>query len=230
MMKKKAFSTLCVAAIAAVSMCVGAFAAGGLQQIKAYINRDITIKLDGQVKTMADEQGARVYPISYDGTTYVPIRAVSSMLGIDVAWDQASYSVLLGKTGTAKDFIETFEPYSKKGGCTDYQISDSRRETIAGKQYDHYINFYGYSVDNRLYYDLGGDYKTLSFDAYFASTHDDPATIYVYGDNDTLLATYDIVGSNLPTSYSVDVRGVQQLVIKAEIHTYDLYLFNATIE
>ncbi len=104
-MKKKAFSTLCVAAIAAVSMCVGAFAAGGLQQIKAYINRDITIKLDGQVKTMADEQGARVYPISYDGTTYVPIRAVSSMLGIDVAWDQASYSVLLGKTGTAKDFI-----------------------------------------------------------------------------------------------------------------------------
>lgn len=229
-MKKKAFSTLCVAAIAAVSMCVGAFAAGGLQQIKAYINRDITIKLDGQVKTMADEQGARVYPISYDGTTYVPIRAVSSMLGIDVAWDQASYSVLLGKTGTAKDFIETFEPYSKKGGCTDYQISDSRRETIAGKQYDHYISFYGYSVDNRLYYDLGGDYKTLSFDAYFDSTYDDPATIYVYGDNDTLLATYDIVGSNLPTSYSVDVRGVQQLVIKAEIHGALLYLFNATIE
>ena len=85
-MKKKAFSTLCVAAIAAVSMCVGAFAAGGLQQIKAYINRDITIKLDGQVKTMADEQGARVYPISYDGTTYVPIRAVSSMLGIAGLW------------------------------------------------------------------------------------------------------------------------------------------------
>ena len=228
-MKKKAFSTLCVAAIAAVSMCVGAFAAGGLQQIKAYINRDITIKLDGQVKTMADEQGARVYPISYDGTTYVPIRAVSSMLGIDVAWDQASYSVLLGKTGAAKDFIETFEPYSNKGNSAHYQLSDSRRKTIAGKQYDHYISFYG-SSDNGLYYDLGGDYKTLSFDAYFASTDDDPATIYVYGDNDTLLATYDIVGSNLPTSYSVDVRGVQQLVIKANMYSYSLYLFNATIE
>lgn len=225
-MKKKAFSTLCVAAIAAVSMCVGAFAAGGLQQIKAYINRDITIKLDGQVKTMADEQGARVYPISYDGTTYVPIRAVSSMLGIDVAWDQASYSVLLGKTGTAKDFIEEFEPYSENDFGY-YKISDNRTETIAGKQYDHYAVTYGSS--SKMYFDLEGNYETLSFQLYYNSNYtDDPETLFIYGDNDTLLAKCDVIGSNLPKTFNVDVRGVQQLVIKGS--TSWIYLFNATIE
>jgi len=40
--------------------------------------------------------GNPVYPIIYNGTTYLPIRAVSNMLDIPVAWDATTKTVILG--------------------------------------------------------------------------------------------------------------------------------------
>ena len=65
--------------------------------IQATIATNITVKLDGEVQNMRDANGQVVYPISYQGTTYLPVRAVSNMLGLPVDWDSETNTVILGK-------------------------------------------------------------------------------------------------------------------------------------
>ncbi|MBQ9914965.1 MAG: hypothetical protein IJO50_02345 [Clostridia bacterium] len=89
-----------LALVILVSFCAGAVATGNLEEIKAFLNYGITVKLDGQEQIMYDAQGTRVYPITYNGTTYVPIRAVSNMLDVDVNWDGENNTVLLGEIPT----------------------------------------------------------------------------------------------------------------------------------
>lgn len=225
-MKKSRLMTVCIALVLCVVLCVSALAVN-LQQISAYLNYDIAIKLDGQEQLMYDANGTRVYPISYEGTTYVPIRAVSNMLGIDVNWDQASYSVLLGKTGEAKDFIVDLEPYYISGFYRS-TVEDENPRTIAGKEYTDYIRQNSYSTSACVRYDLGGKYTTLTFKLY----SDDGSAgsvknIRVYGDNDTLLEDFDLVVADLPQTCTVDVTGVTQLSITG---SYDYYIIDATIE
>lgn len=57
----------------------------------------LTITMDGAAKTFKDGSGKDVFPFIYDGTTYLPVRAVCDMVGIPVSWDANSKTILLGK-------------------------------------------------------------------------------------------------------------------------------------
>lgn len=93
---KKIYALL-LCAVMLISFCAGTLAAGNLEEIKAFLNHGITVKYNGEVKEITDATGARTAPITYNGTTYVPIRSVSNLLGVDVGWDAANNTVLLGE-------------------------------------------------------------------------------------------------------------------------------------
>lgn len=233
-MKKQLIKGTAAALVVASSMALGAVGASYLQEINAYINYGITVKYDGQEQHMYDANGQRVYPISYNGTTYVPIRAVGNMMGINVAWDGTNNTVLLGKTGMAIDFIETIQPYSVKNpaGYTGYvkhiTSKDYASLEIAGNVYDHYIEI----ADGKglgCFYDLSGKYEQLTFKVY--SEHD--ITIGVYGDNEELLQKITAKANSLPAEYKIDVSEVQQLSILTISDTSKfkkVYILDATIE
>lgn len=61
----------------------------------------IKISLNGQTVTAKTASGATVEPFSIDGTTYLPVRGVASILGVDVGWDQKTKTVLLTTEGSA---------------------------------------------------------------------------------------------------------------------------------
>lgn len=138
MMRKKLLMTGLISAVSVVSMSVGAFAASNLEQISAYLNKGISIKLQGQAWQAKDEDGNVQYPITYNGSTYVPLRAAGEALGIKVGWDAATETVLLGEapaagtpieagTYTAGDF--TFKDVSVKKG--DYGVDIAAEATVA---------------------------------------------------------------------------------------------------
>ncbi|WP_171650013.1 stalk domain-containing protein [Paenibacillus foliorum] len=76
---------------------VGVYAGTNLQEIKAYLNGDITFKLNGADWYPLDENGQKVQPITYNGSTYVPLRAVSSAFNAPIDYDADTNSVILGK-------------------------------------------------------------------------------------------------------------------------------------
>ena len=68
--------------------------------------RDIKINLNGEMITPTDVAGNSVEPFIIDGTTYLPVRAVSNALGLTVGWDNATSTVSLsGGAGLSPNAI-----------------------------------------------------------------------------------------------------------------------------
>ena len=64
----------------------------------AYLRQDVTVELNREKLSFTDEQGAVVYPITYNGSTYLPIRAISGLMGEPIEWNNAAKTVYIGKT------------------------------------------------------------------------------------------------------------------------------------
>ena len=56
---------------------------------------DIKVTLDGKAITPKDVNGNAIEPFIIDGTTYLPVRGISSALGLGVDWDQNTHTVKL---------------------------------------------------------------------------------------------------------------------------------------
>ncbi|MNH98723.1 hypothetical protein D3C73_514690 [compost metagenome] len=102
-MRKKLLITTVGALILVSGISIGAFASSGLQEIKAFLNGDLKVRVNGEVAQLNDANGKAVSPITYNGTTYLPVRAVAEALDVAVAYDAAAGEVILGERleGTA---------------------------------------------------------------------------------------------------------------------------------
>lgn len=95
-MKKqwKGFVAGFVVATLMLSLAGSALAATVTKQLTAYYN-NIKISLNGSEVVPKDVKGNPVDPFIVDGTTYLPIRAIASALGLDVDWDGTTKTVVL---------------------------------------------------------------------------------------------------------------------------------------
>lgn len=85
---KKKLTVLLAGVIALTSFTVGAVSKGLIEKIEAEIRGDFTVVIDGKTQTFRDVNGNVVEPILYDGTTYLPIRAIGEIMGKTVYWYQ----------------------------------------------------------------------------------------------------------------------------------------------
>jgi hypothetical protein len=92
----KKFIPLIAAIALFFGISIGAFAASNLEQITAYINHDLKLSLKGQSWQPMDEDGSALSPITYNGSTYLPARAIGEAFGVQIGWDEATQTVLLG--------------------------------------------------------------------------------------------------------------------------------------
>ncbi|MBR5307538.1 MAG: PepSY domain-containing protein [Clostridia bacterium] len=84
MKKKTAFILALATFVVGVGATVGASAA--IKEIKAQLRPDFTVKIEGEVAKFKNADGETVYPILYEGTTYLPIRAIGEIMGKTVFW------------------------------------------------------------------------------------------------------------------------------------------------
>lgn len=81
--------------------------------------QDIKISLDGVVLDLRDAKGNTVEPFKFGGTNYVPARALAEALGLTVAWDGATSTVVLAHPKpTVTQPVDTDLPASS-GGSTE---------------------------------------------------------------------------------------------------------------
>ena len=77
-------------------------AASVYKNITARQNTAMTVKVDGAALTMKDDDGDSLYPLTYDGNTYLPAEQLASAVGYNLTADDNSVSL------TRKNTVSTF--------------------------------------------------------------------------------------------------------------------------
>lgn len=236
MKKKKFVSAVALTLALLCAFTLGANASGTLQEIKAYLNSGITVKMDGVEQVLKDANGTRIFPITYNGSTYLPVRAVSDMLGVGVDWDQATQSVLLGKQASGVDLIDTYDIYYKQVKFTEFgqvRTSEGKTEDIAGITYSNWIyldaSYWNGNpmVTNSISYNLLGRHETLTFSCY--STLD--TTLKILGDDGLELGEYSITGGAAPKTFTVPLFHTNELKIQVDTtRTTQLRIMDARLD
>lgn len=77
-------------------------AASVYKNITARQNTAMTVKVNGTALTMKDDDGDSLYPLTYDGNTYLPAEQLASAVGYNATSDDNSVSL------TRKNTVSTF--------------------------------------------------------------------------------------------------------------------------
>ena len=75
--------------------------------VDAQLSPGISVVVDNTARTFYNVAGIEVHPIFYDGTTYLPIRAMAELIDKNVNWDQSTFTVSLSGTRTTPDTVGT---------------------------------------------------------------------------------------------------------------------------
>lgn len=100
-MRKKLGFVLGLLVFALVCLSAGAYGATNLEAIKANLNKGIKFIVNGQEFIPKDQKGNRQYAITYNGTTYLPVRSLGGALNVEVGWDGTNNTVHLGEGAAA---------------------------------------------------------------------------------------------------------------------------------
>lgn len=204
-----------------LSMGMSAFADPVSKQINAVYN-DIKIYVNGVKVTPKDSDGNIVEPFISDGTTYLPIRAVGSALGMPIEWDSKTSSVYLGSKPTASTTGLTQIKYARLTG-SDWNFDQwtDRSNTpfsLAGQIYSSGIGFdYAYTPEPYIIYNLDSQYKHLT--GLFGADDLDKdngksyTTMVIYGDDKEIYRSSKKYPGDKPENVDVDVTGVNQIKI-----------------
>ncbi len=91
-----------IAAALALTSCmvIGAAAVSATpQNVTATFRPDVTVQVNGTDYVIRDTNGARVAPLIYNGTTYLPLSTMGQILGVQVSWDAATQTVVVTDQG-----------------------------------------------------------------------------------------------------------------------------------
>ena len=229
MKHKKLISALVLTLVLLCGIAIGAGASGTLQEIQAFLDPTITIKLEGEAQTFLDAKGNRVYPITYQGSTYLPVRAVAGLAGLEVNWDQATRTVELGEA-KGVDLIDTYKAYFMDEFCWQVQSADKRNEEISGVACSHWLRW-EMGAWNRgeraISFNLLGKHDTLTFSYY----SDNDLTLKVLGDNGSVLGEYAIAGAAAAKTVTVPLLKTNELTFLAVMDDgTHLSVFNAYLD
>ena len=138
-------TTACAMALSA-ALTVSAFAA---TNVTATLRPDVTVRIDGVTCDFYNAQGKEVHPILYNGTTYIPLRAVGELMGKNVNWDGTTGTASLGGTRTTGNVTGTPDTAAKRTDVT-FTLRPEYHIVIDGTEHT-FTNANGTKVDPAIY-------------------------------------------------------------------------------
>lgn len=190
------------------AVIMGAIPAAGYDGVRTIqaVYKNIRICVDGVEMTPRDSAGQVVEPFIYNGTTYLPVRAVGEAVGKEVTYDGSTSTVYLGKSGQVDYLGQQVKAYQTKNA------KESSIITMGGNDYHN-----GLLLEGSAYYNLNSKYNTVS-GVYGMQKYTGPGSgfsgkIVFYGDS-KLIASYDVSTDDLPKDFNLNVTGVNQLKIE----------------
>ena len=111
----------------------GALSVFASSVIQAILNDQVKVLLNGEVQTFVDETtGEMQYPITYKDRTYLPLRNIANLVGLEIDYDAETNSILLGKnektikelTPSKKYDMDHIECAPDAGNASEYYYED----------------------------------------------------------------------------------------------------------
>lgn len=102
-------------------------AEGKTKNVSVQVRKDFTIVIDGKEQTFKTSSGKVIYPLLYDGSTYLPLRVIGKITDKTVEWDNETKTVTLTSEGFTVTDADTFGDKKEKDTVTD---ADTFKEKI----------------------------------------------------------------------------------------------------
>lgn len=178
-------------------------------------------QVNGEITQMRDAAGKAILPITFEGTTYLPVRDVSNVLDIPANYDAKAKEVIIGelKEGVAikqEDFNDTL--YSK----------DPAQTKFNNKDYGEIL--YSSSGSNIKYTALSPNGKYHKLILQFAAIDTEVENIEIKdNDKNTLLKKVDgITPASGMQTIEIDIIGVNNISINVKQSTDGAFIIPLT--
>ncbi len=167
-------------------------AASVYKNITARQNTAMTVKVDGTALTMKDDDGDSLYPLTYDGNTYLPAEQLASAVGYNATSDDDSVSL------------------TKKAAAT--STSTSSTDIGAEKAKEIALQHAGVSASNATFIKAERDYDDgkLTYDVDFYAGNKEYDYEILAADGTILSYDADIEGYRIPSSSSSSNIGAEK--------------------
>lgn len=227
----KGFATGVLASLL-VATTIAPAAASTLREIRVAMG-GIQIYVDGNLKKPTDANGNVVEPMIYNGTTYLPVRAVTGMLtDKEVSWDGNKQIVYIGKkpeSGGESVALDTLEPLNINwckvftGKDAQFKLLDETVSPSNALKLKWPSGLTGAVSSTRMsvVYKLNSNYSQIHgylVEPYTSLGSDKKACIQFYSVDQygekTLIETYNTKAADAPVEITVPLHGVNILRIE----------------
>lgn len=168
-----------------------------------------------------DANGNPVEVFVYNGTTYLPIRAIGNALGMPVQWEGKTNSAYVGKHQGDKPAVwlkdlDYFTGHYFGSGAAKDNLGIEHQNVVWGESSADKGRYYYGDISNT--YLINGQYTAISgtlFQNYSGRSNYTTTRLTIYGDGEQLYQA-DMRGGIKPIDFYINLNGVLELKIVLE--------------
>jgi hypothetical protein len=233
MVKKRIKMMLGLPVLVLAGVLIGVLLTANWPAWAALVNKTINVSagvnvyVDDQKLDPRDGQGNPVEVFIYDGTTYLPIRAISNSLGIPISWEGATQSVYVGKHSSDKPtvWMHDLDYFTRSGKAASFYWSPSESDQLGNTYLNGGIKYQADSSAARsgfegltTTYMINAQYSRIQGKIVLpysqrAWEYHTGGQITIYGDDEALYSSEVMRPGVLPIDFDVDITGVLKLQI-----------------
>lgn len=208
---KGIISGLLVAALLAGG---GIYAKIATQKLEVnYVN--VKVYKDNILYTLKDQKGNTIEPFIYNGTTYLPVRAVAELAGLEVSWDNSTKSVYLYDNTSAQNqaLVAVCKAY-ESDNCIFYDVDE--HFTMGDTQYNSGIVSAAYLTSAHAKFNLQKKYKSLDVTVGHKGGYEDTTKTVTFVVDGKNIGTITIAPNSKPQRYTVNLFNGSDLKISID--------------
>lgn len=195
-----------------VGMLTPALATGLNKQIEVFTG--VSVYVDDNKLNPKDVNGTPVDVFIYNGTTYLPVRAVSEALEVPVQWEGSTSSVYIGKHNGNKPAVWLANMDYFAG--SEYITTQDNEKDNLGDTHQHCITrgfSRTYALNGRYSHMTGNLFQKYEYRA--NRTFSETSGINVYGDGELIYSCTFSKGETgiKPVNFDIDLTGVLELKV-----------------
>lgn len=199
-----------------ISLVIPALAAPITKSIE--VRSGIRVFIDDKELIPKDANGNPVEVFLYNGTTYLPARAISEAIGKPVQWDGSVQGIYIGKHASSAPagYLSQLDYFDKHGN---WGMDEITKDNL-GNEHLHSIRPGGNLSPWTITYRINAQYNKLTGVYYQSyekrttrSSSGEAATLVIWGDGRELWRGSVTAGFD-PINFDIDVTGVLELKLE----------------